>query len=180
MSEGYIKINRKILEWRWFKDPVTRAVFEYLLLSANWHDASFRGVEVKRGQALRSIKTIAEDNGISERQARTALNHLKATSEVTSEATSSGTLITIENYSVYQGGVDESDKLIDKLLDKRATSETAKSDKQATTYKKNKKNINNNNKYLEKENKERESSSLLQASHEAFAALKVALQEATN
>lgn len=180
MSEGYIKISRKILEWRWFKDPITRMVFEYLVIVANWHDSSFKTVDVKRGQVLRSIKTIAEDNGISERQVRTALKHLKTTSEVTCKATSAGTLITIENYSIYQGDISESDKPSDKPSDKQVTSERQASDKQVTTYKnnKNKKNINNNKYYSEKGMKERESESCLMANHKAFSEIKAAIARA--
>ena len=44
-----IKLNRKILDWRWFSDPVTRDLFIYCLLKANWKDGAWHGIEYKRG-----------------------------------------------------------------------------------------------------------------------------------
>ena len=103
---GYIKLYRKMVEWKWFKDSFTVHVFLYLLLSANWKDVEVCDLVVKRGQILTSQSKIAETLGISRQNVRTALNHLKSTNELTIELTNGLTnkamLITVENYEKYQ------------------------------------------------------------------------------
>lgn len=101
---SWIKIDRNILEWRWFKsNPVTLQVFLYLLLKANVKPGNFGTTRVLRGQLVTSISRISSDLDITAQQVRTAINHLKATGEITSRTTSKYSVITIVNYSKYQG-----------------------------------------------------------------------------
>jgi DNA-binding transcriptional MocR family regulator len=100
--EGWIKLHRKILEWEWYTDAPVRILFEHLLLTANYEDKKWRGMTIKRGQKVTSIGHLAEETGLSVRQVRTALEKLEKTKNVTSRATNKFTLVTIENYSLYQ------------------------------------------------------------------------------
>lgn len=103
MSTGnYIKIDRKILEWEWYHDVNTTRVFLHLLLKANWKDGAFQGIEVTRGSLVSSIRKLAEETGLTEKEVRTALNHLKRTHEVASKSHTKFTVFTIKNYNVYQ------------------------------------------------------------------------------
>lgn len=103
MCEGnYIKLNRKILEWGWYTDTNTFKLFLHLLLSANYKDGEFLGIQIKRGQALKSISKLSFETGLTVQNVRTAINHLRATREITCHPTKYGQLITVEKYALYQ------------------------------------------------------------------------------
>lgn len=98
----FIKLNRKILKWRWYQDANTFRVFVHLLLTANVTDRDFEQVTVKRGQLVTSVAHLSRDLKISVKSIRTALEHLKSTNEVAIETTSKYSIITINNYNEYQ------------------------------------------------------------------------------
>ena len=99
----WIKIDRNILEWRWVKHPITLQVFLYLLLRANIKPGDYGDMHILRGQVLTSYAKISHDLGLSVQQTRTALQHLKSTGEITSAGNPKYSVITIVNYSKYQG-----------------------------------------------------------------------------
>lgn len=98
----WIKIDRNILNWGWYKDANTARLFIHLLLKANIKDAVFMGVPVHRGQVVTSYPSLSRELKISIKSVRTALEHLKTTGEVTARPYHSFSLITIENYDRYQ------------------------------------------------------------------------------
>jgi DNA-binding FadR family transcriptional regulator len=112
----YIKLFRKFKKWKWYKHPVTKSVFLHLLIEAQWNDRFVHGVKLERGQILTTENDLADELGLSRQQVRTALGHLTSTNEITKEtikvltegltnrATNRMTLITVENYSLYQMG----------------------------------------------------------------------------
>lgn len=64
------------------------------------------GHSIKRGQRVCSLNTLAAETGLSEKQIRTAINHLKSTGEVASEIIrvnrSGCALYTVINFDKYQ------------------------------------------------------------------------------
>ena len=104
-SNGYIKLHRKLLDWGWYKDPNTKAVFLHLLLTANFAESEYMGIKIHPGQTVIGRKALAKTLGMSERNVRTALNHLKSTNEVTIKATNKFSIATIVNWELYQ--IDE-------------------------------------------------------------------------
>ena len=82
-NNGYIKLFRKMVEWEWYGDPNTKAVFLHLLLTANYRETNYRGVTLLPGQTIIGRKALAEALGMSEQNVRTSLNHLKSTTEIT-------------------------------------------------------------------------------------------------
>lgn len=107
-NEGFISLYRSILNWEWYSDVPTRCLFIHLLLTVEYKSRRIMGKNIKRGQRLCSIRTLAREVGLSERQVRTALNHLKATHEVTHLSSPEGTVITIKNYDMYQIATQQS------------------------------------------------------------------------
>ena len=99
---SYIKLDRKITDWEWFTDGNMLKTFIYLLTNAQYKDARFKGIEVKRGQILVGRNKLADRLQMSERQIRTCLNKLKTTNEVTIETTNKYSLISIVKYDFYQ------------------------------------------------------------------------------
>lgn len=95
-------MHRSIINWEWYKDIPTRLVFEHLIYTANFKDTNWKGIEIKRGQVITGRKQLADDNGLTERKVRTALEKLQSTGEITIETTNKYSLITIVNYDFYQ------------------------------------------------------------------------------
>ena len=80
----YIKIDRNIIRWRWFKNTNTLIVFLWLLLEANVSDHEFEHEMIHRGEVATSYKTIGISTGLTIQEVRTAILHLKSTGEITS------------------------------------------------------------------------------------------------
>jgi len=99
---GWIKLHRRLLDWEWYEDANTKVVFLHLLLIANHGEGKYKGHTLKAGQMITSVSEISEATGLSVRQTRTALDHLKTTSEVTIKTTNKFSVITLEKWGFYQ------------------------------------------------------------------------------
>lgn len=134
LKNGYIKLHRRMLDWEWYHDVNTKVVFLHLLLTANIKDEKWKGEEIKRGSRVISYPILADELNLTIRQARTALEHLKMTGEVTVKTTAKYSVVTVLNYNRYQGATGN-------LTGKRQANDTI-ADSQATgnrqQYKKNK------------------------------------------
>jgi len=144
MSTGWIKLHRQLLEWEWYSDINVTRLFLHLMLKANHKDKKYRGIVIQRGQLLTGRELLSSETGLSEQQIRTCLTKLKSTSDITIKSTSKGTLLTVDNYGIYQGCDDVStSKSTSTLTNEQPT------DNQRVTTNKNVKNDNNvNNKDL--------------------------------
>ena len=102
MSEGWIKLHRKLTNWCWYKDKNTLGLFVHLLLKANHTDRQWGEKTIKRGRFITSSFRLAEESGLSRQQVRTSLKRLKSTNEITLWTTPKHTEIVINNYDDYQ------------------------------------------------------------------------------
>lgn len=136
---GFILLNRNIVNWRWFKAANTFRVFIYLLLQANYESRDFETMKIGRGQLVTSYPKISDILGITEAQARTAIKHLKSTGEITVKQTSKFSVVTVNNYDLYQSFNSQNDSQI--------AGEKQSSDSQisAMEYSKNNKQSNKKN-----------------------------------
>lgn len=100
--QGFISVHRSILDWEWYDDTNTYRVFLHLLLTVNFEDKQWRGMTILRGERIFSFATIAQELGQSFQQVRTAVAHLESTGEVTRRKTPLGTVITVNNFNLYQ------------------------------------------------------------------------------
>lgn len=103
----WIKLDRNILEWRWYQDANTFRVFMHLLLTANIEDKDFRKETIHRGETVISIGKMAKTLGITYDQVRTALTHLKDTNEITIKRMPKYLVISITNYNRYQANPNQ-------------------------------------------------------------------------
>lgn len=108
---GWIKLHKKLKRWELYKDQVAKVLFIELLISANYKDSSWKGVQVKRGQHLTSLPSLASSLGLSEKQVRNGLQRLVRFGCISQLTTTRYRIITILNYDEYQG--DDSDEIID-------------------------------------------------------------------
>lgn len=98
----WIKLDRNIEDWRWFKDGNVLKVFLYLLLHANREDRDEGTVTIRRGEVVVTQETLANSTGLSRQEVRTALDKLIATKDVTKEKRSGKVVISIPRYDAYQ------------------------------------------------------------------------------
>lgn len=106
-ARNWIKIDRKITEWEWYDNPSTKIVFLHLLFTARWQDGSWHGIEIKRGELLESLASIAERNGLTIKQVRKAMEHLEGTKSVTFRKAGKYRIIKVLEYEKYQSGLNE-------------------------------------------------------------------------
>jgi len=82
MSDGWVKLHRKAIEWEWFKKPFMFRLFSYLVMSANREDGKWQGYEIKRGQLATGRRSLSDATGISQQSIRTCLTRLQQTGEI--------------------------------------------------------------------------------------------------
>lgn len=99
---GYIRLYRSMLDWEWSNDPNTFTVFVHLLLGASFTDKRWRGMEIKAGQVVFSLSSLAKKTGLSVQSVRTSINRLKSTGEITIKTTNKFSVVTIEKWAKYQ------------------------------------------------------------------------------
>lgn len=101
-DNGYMKLFRKISEWEWYDDPVTFKVFLHFLITARWQDGSWHGIEIKRGEVLESLPSIAQKNGLTVQNVRTAIQHLLNTNSITIRKAGRFHVYMVSEYEKYQ------------------------------------------------------------------------------
>ena len=102
MNNGWISLYRQFLDWEWYDDINTKCLFIHLLLIANHKNANWRGNKINRGQTFTSIKHLANDLHLSEKQIRNSIKKLIKTGEIVTRGANNGTLVSILNYNTYQ------------------------------------------------------------------------------
>lgn len=99
---GWVKLHRKLLEWEWYQDAHMVHLLVHLLLTASHKDRRYKGLTIKRGQVVTSIKELAEALGASETSTRRRMKRLKSGGFLTIKVAHRITTITICNYDSYQ------------------------------------------------------------------------------
>ncbi|WP_217077718.1 hypothetical protein [Clostridium baratii] len=105
---GWQKVYRDITKhWLWEDKPFSRGqAFIDLLLMVNHQDKKilFNGdlIEVKRGSKITSLRKLSEEWGWSTKKTKKFLELLEKDNMITVKTDNKKTLVTIENYSLYQ------------------------------------------------------------------------------
>lgn len=149
---GFIKLHRKLIDWQWYSDTVTKCVFLHLLLTASYKPKKWRDITINAGQLVTSQKSLGDALGFSIQQIKTALSKLQTTGEITYKSTNKYTVITVvkwEDYQVLEFEATDSSTFEQLLNNQPITNEQLSNNFQITTSKEYK-NINNiiNNKYI--------------------------------
>ena len=139
MSEGFIKIHRKIMESSVWKNTDIIAVWLWCLLRANHKDTKvpFNGddIELKSGEFITGRNKATEELPISPQTYRTCIKYLKSTSRITIKSTNRFSIISIVKWEEYQTN------LTSKSTNKLTNSQPATN--QPLTTDKNDKNVKN-------------------------------------
>jgi hypothetical protein len=102
LDGGFVSIHRSLLKWEWYDDINTTRLFIHLLLTVNYEPQEWHGITIERGQRVSSFGKLVKETGLTIKQIRTALEHLKRTGEVAHTATPKYGLFTVINYDKYQ------------------------------------------------------------------------------
>lgn len=98
---GFIKLNRNIKNWRWYKSPNDLIVFLYILLTAAYEPMECMQHNLERGELIASTRFIASETGLTVQQVKTAIKHLLLTHEITKRSTAKNTVFKVENYDQF-------------------------------------------------------------------------------
>lgn len=132
MTEGgFIKIDRKILEWEWYKKSNTKVLFLHMLWKANWKDGKFQGIDIPRGSFVSSYPKLSDELGLTVNKIRTALEHLQSTGEITVKAYTKFSVFTVNNYCSYQ---DTNSQSTGNIIDKPQTDNSQFTDKPQSNH----------------------------------------------
>lgn len=101
-STGFVIEPREIMSNEWYTEPNTMHLYRHCRLRANYADARWRGIELKRGQFVTSLNTLSEETGLTVKQVRLAIQKLEATGYVASKSTNKNRIITVLNYDSEQ------------------------------------------------------------------------------
>lgn len=132
---GFIKVPRNIIEWRWYSNTNTWRVFFHLLITANYQDAEFESEIIHRGEVATSYQKLGERIGLTPKQARTAIEHLKGSGDVATRRGRQFLVITIVHYEELQAA----------WADQRAITGQSQGNHEAITGQQIKNNKNNKN-----------------------------------
>ena len=110
MSEGWIKLNRSILDskiWDSNEPFDMRSAWIDLILMANYEDKTLitrhkTVIQVKRGSLFTSVQHLADRWKWSPGRVKRFIKLLKTLEMVTADGLADGTLVTLVNYSKYQ------------------------------------------------------------------------------
>jgi hypothetical protein len=121
MTDGWIKLHRKFIDWEWRQDPNMVSLFIHLLLEANHEPHRWMGIEINQGQLVTGRLKLSVDTGITEQTIRTCLNKLKSTNEITIKSTNKYSIITITKWDTYQGNKPKSNQQTNQQTNQQLT-----------------------------------------------------------
>ena len=109
---GYVKLHRKILNNKIFKDSYTLQIWIVLLLKASHSSNTWtynkREYSVKPGELFTCIDSISKDTGIDRGKTYRAINKLKSEQMIKVKSTPYGSHIEIVKWREYQVKDDNS------------------------------------------------------------------------
>ena len=102
IMNGFIKLFNSFLDWEWYTNQNTKALFIHILLKANYKPKRWQGITIERGQFVTSLKSLSQELGLNIGQIRAALNNIQNSKEITRKTTNKYTIITVCKYDSYQ------------------------------------------------------------------------------
>jgi hypothetical protein len=110
-AQGWIRLHRQFLGSRLFsRSGNTVKVALYIMLSANHRSGFVRGIEIKRGQCVRSLTQISDACGVSRKAARYAVAQMRTEGFISVDepfGAQQGHRFSVANYDLYQAGEDD-------------------------------------------------------------------------
>ena len=138
MLEGFVKLPRDFLNWRWFDDANVVKLYIYLLLNAAFKTTEWKGETLEKGQLITGRKKLSKALGISESMVTRILKKLEATEDISLKSNNKYTVITLLKWGKMQGD--------DYFFANKRTTNEQQTNNNRTQYKNvnNLKNVKNN------------------------------------
>ena len=156
MQRGFVKTNRDILETDLWHDVTAYRLYTYLLLKATHQEfITLNGIELKKGQWVRSYRKLAQDlaykegRGLKEYSLQTikkSIDKLVKMQKIEIQQTEVGTLFTVVDYALHQGFSDVQKETVDTTTNEVQTNSEriVNNNKKAKNAQKNAEEKNNN------------------------------------
>jgi len=103
---GWVKLHRRIKNWEWYTEKNMVQVLVHFILKANHEKKTWRGLGINEGQFVSSYSNLSQETGLSVQEIRTCINKMKATNELTSQATNKYSVFTLNSWFLYQNEID--------------------------------------------------------------------------
>lgn len=102
-NKGFIKLDRRLLEWAWHDDISTLVLWIHILLLANYEDKKWHEFDVPAGSFITSITHLADVTNLARCTVRRCLENLEKTGEITKIVRPrKHTQIIVNNWEKYQ------------------------------------------------------------------------------
>ena len=99
---GWIKLHRSLLEWEWYDDQNTTRLLVHFLISVNFEDKVWKGMDIKKGQLIFSWETLSKATGLTVQQLRSSMKRLESSKEIIRQSTNKFQLITLVKWDKLQ------------------------------------------------------------------------------
>lgn len=137
LMNGWIKVDRSLLDWEWYTDINTFKLFMHLQLTCNIvPQKRMLGYTLQPGQVITTLPRLAAETGLTLQEVRTALKHLESSGDVHQKVTNKFRLITLENWAFSQGfnSPPNSQTTDEQQTDNRPSTGVKKEDKNKEQY----------------------------------------------
>lgn len=125
-NKGYAILSRDVTQKPWFNDPNTLKLYVFLLVNAAFSDMEREYCTVHKGEYMTSVSTLSKLTGLTIRQTRTALSHLKKTNDITIAANTKFSIIKLNSTAFEPSGSGSADTLVDKQRDNPTDNRSSK------------------------------------------------------
>ena len=126
VMSGFVKIFRSLKEWEWYDDHNATRLLVHLLLSVNYEDKKWKGIDIPKGSMVLSWGTLSDETGLTVKQCRTAMSKLESSKEVARKVTNKYQLVSLVKWEKFQ-------IIQECMADKRAVEGQAEGRQRATT-----------------------------------------------
>lgn len=99
--EGWFKIPRELISWRWYNEEGMLRMLLYLIERAHLKDEFVGNIPVKRGQVITSLYRLSDRLDLSVKRVRTSLARLQSDGMIIVKGAQRYTLVTICNFDNY-------------------------------------------------------------------------------
>ena len=127
MTDGYIKLWRKVLDGDMLKNHKLFIFWAWCLLKASYKQykitVGFQEIELLPGQFIFGLKAASRETQLSIQNIRYCLRSLQGTQNLTIKTTNKFSILTIANWDLYQGnGIEINNQNNKQVTNKRQTS----------------------------------------------------------
>lgn len=101
-ENGFVKLFRKLVDWKYAQFPNAVALWVHILIRANWKDGYFMGHEIPRGSLATSMQGLAEQTGMNRSTVIKWVKRFEDDGQIECVRTQRFTIIKVSNYRAFQ------------------------------------------------------------------------------